>query len=68
MEPFLSRRDVSSKSEKLEAAERAWFLYAMKDTKVAEKSGRLSNLFCEEKDGIVVVVGRAKHDMQKFLW
>ena len=66
MEPFLSRRDVSSKSEKLEAAERAWFLHAMKDTKVAEKSGRLSNLFCEEKDGMVVVVGRAKHGMQKF--
>ena len=66
MEPFLNKRGVSSKSEKIQAAERLWFIHAMKDTKVAAENGKLRHLFCEERDGMVVVVGRAKKGMQKF--
>ena len=67
MEPFLNKRGVSSKSEKIQAAERLWFIHAMKDTKVAAENGKLRHLFCEERDGMVVVVGRAKKGMQTFL-
>ena len=66
MEPFLNKRGVSSKSEKIQAAERVWFIHAMKDTRIAAESGKLGHLFCEERDGMVVVVGRAKQGMQKF--
>ena len=38
----------------------------MKDTRIAAESGKLGHLFCKERDGMVVVVGRANQGMQKF--
>ena len=50
----------------LTLAERAWFLQAMPETREAQKKGSLDSLCVEERDGLLVVTGRAKTGMQKF--
>ena len=64
---FLLKRAVENQSVKIELAERAWYCHAMKDTHHSLKGGKLRYLLCEEKEGMIVVIGRAKHGLQKFL-
>ena len=71
LEPFLRKRaqrnsePAMSEAAKLEASEKVWYRYAMKDTLTALEQGKLDHLFCEERDGMIVVVGRAQHGLQK---
>ena len=65
LSPFLHKRGVRDEAAKLDIAERVWFRDAMKDTRNAAEHGKLKSLFCEERDGMVVVVGRANHGLQK---
>ena len=37
----------------------------MKDTGAAADNGKLKSLFTEEREGMIVVVGRAKHGLRK---
>ena len=57
---------IDSDATRLELAERLWFRSAMKETVTARELGRLKNLNVEEKDGLIVVSGRAKSGLQKF--
>ena len=66
LNPFLNKRNVHSQSAKIEIAEKTWFRQAMKDTRSAVRSGQLNHLLCEEGEGMIVVIGRAKHSLQKF--
>ena len=66
LNPFLLKRAVENQSAKIELAERAWYRHAMKDTRHALKGGKLRYLLCEEREGMIVVIGRAKHGLQKF--
>ena len=56
--------DIASR---FEAAEQLWFKFAMVETKEAQENGRLKNLLVEERDGVIVVVGRSKKGIQKLL-
>ena len=64
--PFLLKRALENQSAKIEIAERAWYCHAMKDTRHALKDGKLRYLLCEEREVMIVVIGRAKHGLQEF--
>ena len=66
MTPFLLKRGVVDAAIGLELAERCWFRYAMVDTIIAYEKGQLKHLFTVEKEGLVVVMGRAKAGLQNF--
>ena len=51
----------------LKQAEHLWFLYAMQETRDANDKGRLSSLCVEQRDGLIVVTGRAKSAVHKLL-
>ena len=63
--PLYEKRgcDVVSRFEK---AEFLWFSYAMKETRQAQSDGRLKKLCTEERDGLIVVVGRASAGLFRF--
>ena len=42
-----------------ECEEKLWFLHSMSDTQDAAKDGKLKSLLVEERDGLIVVIGRA---------
>ena len=58
---------IDSDAIRLELAEKLWFRSAMKETITALEAGRLKNLNVEEKDGLIVVAGRAKSGIQRFV-
>ena len=64
--PFLRKRGVTDETAALELAEQCWFRYAMEDTITAEEQGKLKHLFTVEKDGLIVVMGRAKAGLKHF--
>ena len=57
---------IDSDATRLEFAEKVWYLSAMKESREALEAGRLKNLGVEERDQLIVVVGRAKSGIQKF--
>lgn len=65
--PFLRKRGIHDNSAMLEIAEKVWFKQAMSPTRQAVKEKKLTSLLVEEKDGLVVVVGRAKSGIHKIL-
>ena len=65
LQPFCHKRGVIDNSAIVDSAERLWFLYAMEDTSTARDRGKLKSLFVDEKDGLIVVIGRAKTGMSK---
>ena len=65
--PFMHHRGVTDNSLIVEAAENLWFKQAMSETRAAVKEDKLKSLLVEERDGLIVVVGRAKTGMSKFL-
>ena len=65
LSPFHRKRVVVDSATKFELAERVWFQYSMKDTRLASEEGKLKSLFIEERDGLIVVVGRAQKGLQK---
>ena len=67
LRPFLRKRGVTDNSVIINAAERLWFQFAMSDTHSALVKGKLDSLCVEERDGLVVVVGRAPDGLHKLL-
>ena len=65
--PFLHKRGITDNSARLEVAEKVWFRQAMEDTRLAVSEGKLKSLCVEERDGLIVVVGRARTGMQNLL-
>ena len=63
--PFCHQQAIRNVSQMIDAAEWVWFRYAMKQTRQAHHSGKLKNLFTEERKGVIVVVGRAAEGFQK---
>ena len=62
---FAFRRQGVSDASLLERAEMLWFRYAMKETKKAHSDGHLKKLYLEERDGLIVVVGRASAGLSR---
>ena len=58
LHPSLHKRAAYSESARLKSAENTWFHSAMKYTHIAANKGKLSHLFCKEREGIVGVVDR----------
>ena len=65
--PFMHRRGITDNALIIDAAENLWFKQAMSETRAAVKENMLKSLLVEERDGLTVVVGRAKTGMSKFL-
>ena len=62
---FACRRQGVSDASMLVRAEMLWFRYAMKETKKAQSDGHLKKLYLEERDGLIVVVGRASAGLSR---
>ena len=65
--PFLHRRGIHDNAAMLDIAENLWFRQAMSSTRQAANEKKLTSLLVEEKDGLVVVVGRAQSGIHKLL-
>ena len=63
--PLFRVRGISDDSAQVIIAEKVWFRYAMTDTRKALEKGKLKSLYVEEKDNMLVVVGRASTGLQK---
>ena len=61
-----STLNIDNEAIRIQLAEKLWFLDAMEMTRDANSNGRLSSLCAEERDGLIVVCGRAKAGLQKF--
>ena len=63
--PLYSKRghDVA---HRLDRAEFLWFKFAMKETRQAQSEGRLKKLCIEERNDLIVVVGRASAGLFRF--
>ena len=65
--PFLRKRGVTDNAAIIDRAEKLWFLHSMSDTQDAAKDGKLKSLLVEERNGLIVVIGRANKGINQLL-